>query len=432
MHSSRTGWFTRLVVCVLLGLTIPAPYRLAEPVGVGPSAASAAVAAVDRIADRLLGQPDCISAAANNPAAPIGGLSARSLNYPFAAAIDSGSGRLYVADTVNHRVLSWPSAAGFRLGQAADLVLGQPNFTTNSAPVTPTASSLNNPIGLAVDGAGNLYVADQFNHRVLFFLNPAANDKSADRVYGQQGSFTTRLSNHGLLNPSATSLNAPRGVAVLGSQWVVIADTGNHRVLVYPTATITATDVFGQPDFVTGDPGLSATEFFDPAAVALQGTTHLYISDFTNNRVLRFDDPFAGDALADQVFGQANFDSGDFNRGGSDPAANSLAFPSGLAVDSLGTLYVADSENYRVLFYENAAALGNGPAATQVLGQPDFTSGDLNHGGLSAASLASTNGVVLDSAGSVYVADSGNHRLLAFDVTARTGCHMRFVPLIRR
>jgi sugar lactone lactonase YvrE len=402
--------------------------------------ASSPLLITDRSADRLLGQPDCAANAPNNPAPPINGLGPRSLNYPYASAIDPASGRLYVADTANNRVLSWPSAAGFRLAQPADLVLGQPDFTTATALVTPTAASLNNPIGLALDAAGNLYVADQGNNRVLVFNTPAAADGVADRVYGQQGSFTTRTPNHGGLGPA--SLNAPRGVA-LGPDWVVIADTGNHRVLAYSAADLTASRVFGQPDFATNaDVPAAAESLYEPAAVVVGSSpARLYVADTGNHRILAFDDPFAGPAAgsgAVQVFGQAGFSGEGPNRGPDrftplDAAAGTLWSPAGLALDPQGALFVADSDNYRVLVYENAVALGNGPAAAAVFGQHgSFTDNLPNNGGPSAASLNWTNGVTVDAAGAVYIADSGNHRLLAYDPAPATACYTLQLPLITR
>lgn len=400
-----------------------------------PVAAEVAALSADRIADRLLGQPDCASNASNNPAAPIGGLSARSLNSPYGVAVDAGSGRLYVADTFNNRVLSWPSAAAFETGQAADLVLGQPGFTTNAEAAPPSATSLNKPIGLAVDTAGNLYVADQLNNRVLVFNSPATTNTQADRVYGQQGDFATSTPNRGGLG--AGSLEAPRGVAVLGNQWVAIADTGNHRVLLYPGAATTATRVLGQPNFISQassqDTGTSATSLFDPVSVAVNTLSRLFVADQGNHRVLRFDDPFSGlNPAADGVLGQADFAGNLENRGASDPSAGSLWAPAGLALDSGGHLLVADSLNYRVLAYAGAAGLANGAAASQVFGQPSLTSGEVNVNGPSASSLAWVNGVAIDAAGSVYVADTNNHRLLAYDVRVITGCHVLALPALQR
>lgn len=83
----------------------------------------------DAAADAVLGQADFASGAANRGGAP----AANSLNEPRGLVVDRASGRLFVADSLNHRVLSWPSAAAFTNGEAADIVFGQPDFTSNAA-----------------------------------------------------------------------------------------------------------------------------------------------------------------------------------------------------------------------------------------------------------------------------------------------------------
>ncbi len=178
--------------------------------GLAPGMAGIALAPLyDRYADAVLGQPDFIAYQANN-----GGVSAQSLNKPGGIAIHLPSGRLYVADTFNNRVLSWPSAASFTNHAAADMVFGQGgSFITN----TPnnggsSAGSLDGPTGLAVDSNGNLYVADTDNHRILRFNNPPAGDTNADMVFGQGGVFNTNTANKG--GVSANSLNWPGGLAV--------------------------------------------------------------------------------------------------------------------------------------------------------------------------------------------------------------------------
>ncbi len=365
----------------------------------------------DRVADMVQGQPSFITNTLNHPALT----GAQRLRGPLGVAVHAPSGRLFVADTDNHRVLSWPNAPAFANGQPADLVLGQPNFLT----ATPNAAglsarSLNAPGSLAVDAGGNLYVADSQNHRVLVYAPPLSSGMAATWVFGQGGSFTTALNNNGGL--SANSLSTPTGVAVDALGNVYVADLGNHRVLQFDTPLAsgsTADRVFGQPNFTTGtanNGGLSASSLNFPTGVTVDRAGSLYVADSGNHRVLQYDSPLSN-TDADRVFGQPGFVTGTANNGGR--SANSLSSPWEVDTDPLGNLYVADLSNRRVLAYHQP--LSTDTAADLVFGQPNFTSGAANNGGLSASSLNSPQSVALDARGSLFVADAGNHRVLAYD-----------------
>ncbi len=112
---------------------------------------------LDTTAAHVFGQPDFTHNTANN-----GGLSASSLNSPIGVALDA-QGNLYVADHANSRVLEY--RAPLTTDTIADIVFGQPDFTHNTGGLS--ATSLDNPGGVALDGGGNLYVADTSNHRAL-------------------------------------------------------------------------------------------------------------------------------------------------------------------------------------------------------------------------------------------------------------------------
>jgi DNA-binding beta-propeller fold protein YncE len=152
-HPSKAARYQLLAIacCIALLLCLP-----------GGSAKRLRAANLDTIADRVLGQPNFISNAV--------GSGATGLNLPWGIAIDRVSGRLYAADMQNHRVLSWPNAAMFTNGQAADIVIGQANFTgnqPNQGNATPSATSLNIPAGVTVDSQGSVFVSDSGNGRVL-------------------------------------------------------------------------------------------------------------------------------------------------------------------------------------------------------------------------------------------------------------------------
>jgi len=191
-------------------------------------------------------------------------------------------------------------------------------------------------------------------------------------VYGQP-TGTLALQNAGG-SPSASTLNEPRGVFTDGTR-VVIADTGNNRVLVYESSKTTATLVLGQSDFASNTPnsgGPSARTMQGPTGAYSDGTS-LWVADAGNHRVLGWKTlPTKNGQAADFVLGQASFADVLGNRGSSDASATSLSFPSDVQVVN-GDLYIADSGNNRVVFYTKLPVT-SGVAATGVLGQPNLTS----------------------------------------------------------
>ncbi len=235
-----------------------------------------------------------------------------------------------------------------------------------------------NPAAVALDGAGNIYIADAGNNRVLEFAKagspPVASDALATRSYGQGA----------------------------------VSDFSDTQ----------CADGVGQ------DPPPSNQGMCNPGGVALDVSGNLFISDSSNNRVMEIDAPLAGTQDATRVFGQAgSFTASGCNQGTSSPSASTLCAPAGLMLDVLGNLWVADVKNDRVLEYD--APFGSDTAATMVIGQGDggnFTTSGCNRGiapgdlhGLGADSLCSPAAVAVDSNIDLYVADTSNNRSLVFD-----------------
>jgi sugar lactone lactonase YvrE len=130
-------------------------------------------------------------------------------------------------------VLGWSDAATFQNGAVADLVIGQPDLTSTSCNNGGvSATTLCMPRSVAVDSAGNLYVADTANSRVLEYDSPFTLDRAADRVFGQDGSFTMASCNGGG-TASTLTLCKPFGVGVDTSGNLYVADSRNNRVLEY-------------------------------------------------------------------------------------------------------------------------------------------------------------------------------------------------------
>ena len=336
---------------------------------------------------------------------------------PVGMAVD-GAGNLYVADYSNNRVLEYDSP--LTTDTVADRVFGQGgSFTSNSCNLGGiSGSSLCDPQGVALDVAGNLYVGDTSNNRVLEYDSPLTTDTVADRVFGQGGSFTSNTCNLGGI--SANSLCYPEGVALDAAGNLYVAEFSNHRVLEYDTPLTTdavADRVFGQGgSFTSGAPnqgGISASSLYGPQGVALDAAGNLYVADGNNERVLEYDSPLTTDTVADRVFGQG----GSFTSNTCNPvgiSASSLCGPQGVGLDAAGDLYVADSINHRVLEYDTP--LTTDTVADRVFGQGgSFTSNTCNLGGISASSLCEPEGVALDPAGNLYVADTNNGRVLEYD-----------------
>jgi sugar lactone lactonase YvrE len=296
---------------------------------------------------------------------------------------------------------------------AANLVLGQTDFTSKLAPTPPNASSLAKPTSVVVDPVTRkVFVSDRNNNRVLRYASAdaLAEGAAAEMVLGQ-ASFTTKVA---ASPPTSTSMTNPGGLFLdrLGRLWV--ADIGNNRVLMFASATAigsssSANRVFGQPGFATDTPATSIQGFYGPTGVWVDANDRLWVADESNNRVLRFDaisNKLSG-ANADGVLGQSSFTTANTGTG-----AAGLRYPVAIAVSASGTLFVADGANNRVLRYNNAAALGNGAAASAVLGQADLTSTGY---GLSAVQMNTPQGLTITPDDSLWVSDFENNRLIRFD-----------------
>jgi sugar lactone lactonase YvrE len=375
-------------------------------------------------ADGVLGQADFTS---NGSVAA----SANTLKHPAGVMADS-SGRLWVADNDNNRVLRYDAAGSKSNGADADGVLGQADFTSASANRggSVAANTLYRPVGVVIDAYGRLWVGDMNNNRVLYFDVAAgkANGADANGVVGQ-ANFAGNSSNRGG-TPNSNTLNQPYGITVdtAGRLWV--ADHNNNRVLAYPALTLPSVNdallVLGHSDFITSDfiDPITNNNFESPTSVAVDPTTgKVFVADQFAHRVLRFASFSAlgnGNA-AEVVLGQTDFNGDLINRGGS-VAANTMFSPLGVAVDASGRLWVADTLNNRLLRFDGASTKTNGAAADGVFGQADFTSKNANRGGSVAANtLNLPSGVAVDASGRLWVADSSNNRLLRFDGAANKG-----------
>ena len=384
------------------------------------------VAAGDTIADRVLGQFDFFHNTLNFVDAE--SLATNGANSFAGVVVDTSSipNRIYVADQINNRVLGWASVAALSNNRPADIEIGQPDFFTTTCLATPSAASLCTPAGVAVDGLGNLYVADSGNNRVLEYNSPlAANgvpgsgDKIADAVYGQSDNYTTKLCNLGapVGVTNQFGLCGPQGVALDAMGNLYVADNKNNRVVEYnfPSINTIATRVFGQAGSFTtttaNKGGVSANSLSGPAGIAFDSVSNLWVADSNNNRVLEYNTPLTN-ATANKVVGQAAFNA---NAAATPPTQTSLNHPVSVDLDSGNDLYVADQNNYRVLEYNNAVA-ATGALASRVFGQGGlFTTKTPNFGGLGANGLNLPSAVAVDGGNNLFVKDSFNNRVLKYN-----------------
>ncbi|MGQ0697029.1 MAG: NHL repeat-containing protein [Panacagrimonas sp.] len=289
-------------------------------------------------ADFILGQSNSTSSAP--------GTAANRFALPASVAI-SGN-KLVLADAGNNRVLIWNSLP--TSNEAADVVLGQTDFTAND----PLSSATGLSFPAAVMIANNqLFVADQNNNRVLIWQDvPTASGTAADVVLGQRAFDTSAAGDE------EDGLNNPAGLWTDGFR-LLVGDSGNNRVMYWAqvprVSGADATYVIGQADFARTTAGVGSASMRTPYGIASDGT-RIYVADAGNNRVLEFDAfPIASGAVALDVYGQNTFEArtpNDDDQDGvadDDPSARTLSSPTG-ATYSGGVLYVSDRNNHRVLF----------------------------------------------------------------------------------
>ncbi len=306
------------------------------------------------------------------------------LRSPEDVAIDS-SGNLYIAEYANDAIRRVSpngiitTVAGGRWGRGGD---GGP----------ATEAGLNGPSGVAGDNLGNLYIADQWNHRI--------------RKVDKDGIITTLAGNgsegySGDGGPAAQAqLHGPTSIAVDTAGNIYIADWGNNRVRKVDVNGIISTFAGNGIAGFSGDGGAAAqAQLQAPAGVALDASGNVYIAEYWNHRIRKVDlygtiTTVAGNGI-----------SGDSGDGG--PATEArLGAPRGATVDASGTLYIADLGNNKI------RKVVTGGIITTVAGSEKFGDGGL----ATEANLIMPTGATIDACGNLYIADNYLHRVRKVDV----------------
>jgi sugar lactone lactonase YvrE len=356
------------------------------------------------VANLVLGQTDFVTGTTGSPD------SSFSLQIAGTVIVDPVTGKVFVSDRGNNRVLRYPSASSLQNGAGAEAVFGQSNFNSSSAAATREGMAA--PRSVFLDRRGRLWVGDGGNNRVLMFEAAVFRQGpvSADRVFGQPD-FTTVSS-----GTTASKMSTPIGVVVDSADRLWVCENGNDRVLRFDSISTKASGtnadgVLGQADFVSGASGSGASRFSNPAYIAVSSSGTLFVGDTSNNRVLRFANAasLADGAPATGVLGQL-----DFTTNTSGLSSTKMNGSAGVWITPDDTLWVTDNNNDRHLRFRNASTIASGSPADGVVGQASFTA-DATATTNRGINLAGTfNNPFVDGGGNLWVADPGNNRVLRF------------------
>jgi len=299
--------------------------------------------------------------------------------------VGDGAGSLYVADTFNSVVRKVAPSTG-----VVTTIAGSPG-TFDSSDGTGSAARFGHPFGIARDG-DQLFVADTFNHIIRRIDLRSGAVTTVAGTAGQQGAAD---------GPGASALfNFPTGIAAAGGS-VFVADTSNHTIRRIDLATLSVTTLAGSPGVVGSTDGIcDLARFNTPGAIAADGSGSLFVAD-TNNQTIRKID-IASESVTTVAGAPGETGSSD-----GPAAAARFKFPSGVASDGAGNLYVADTFNHLI----RRIALRSG-AVTTVAGVVSLFCrlDDLTR-------LCFPRNVTVE-AGAIYVADTGAHRIGVLSGTA--------------
>ena len=354
-----------------------------------------------------------------------GAAAADTLNTPIGNVALAEDGTLFVPDTFNGRILGFRQIPEFN-NAPADFVVGKSSLTGPQTKLSPSAS-LSSPLSVST-AAGNMAIAD--GNRVVIYMGVPTSDGPAAAVVVGQPSFTSTDT----LGCTQAGLRNVHSAVLTPNGKLVVADSNHNRVLIWNTVPQTnaqpADAVLGQPDFVH----CAENNASGPAANTLAGPFGLWsdghrliVADSDNHRVLIWNqmpvDNSQNFRPADIVLGQTSMTGSVENDANGDrtddgaPAATTLHAP--LEVHSDGQrLAITDAGNNRVLIW-NSIPTQSGAPPDRVIGQADFSHGarnDVNGDGTEDPSpsefvLNNPRGVFLHSK-RLFVTEAGNHRVL--------------------
>jgi uncharacterized protein (TIGR03437 family) len=303
------------------------------------------------------------------------------LNGPDGVAMDS-AGNLFIADYYNNKVRKVTPAG------TITTVAGTGDDGSGGDLGPAISARLSHPSGVAVDNAGNLFIADYMNNRIRK-VTPGG---TISTVAGNG----TEGYNGDSIPATSAELWLPIGVAVDSAGNLFIAELTGYRIRkVTPAGTISTVAGNGSPGYNDG-PATSAGLNF-PTGVAVDGAGNIFIADRGNNFIRKVTP--AG--MMSRVAGNGNQG---FSGDGGPATSAALSYPSGVAVDAAGDLFIADAGNNLI-----RKVTPDGTISTVAGNRTSSSGGD--GGPATSAGISSPPGVIVDNAGNLFIADFGNNKI---------------------
>jgi len=309
--------------------------------------------------------------------------------------------------------------------------LKEVSSTKNGIPAT--SANLKQPAGVALDGAGNLYIADSAHNEVRVVCS-GTNSATISGVSCSGAGIIEDVAgtgNAGYLGfgvPATggnVELNAPSGLALDGAGNLYIADTGNNVIREITASTGIINTVAGDSNLGYGGDGLKATaagvELNSPQGVTVDAAGNLYIADTSNQRIRRVDavTGIITTAAGDGDPSGLGDGKGTFSGNGGPANAAGLSLPYAVAFDAYGNMYIPDSANDVIRMVK---ATSGTVAATSTISTFIGTPGQFGscaNGPAAGASLNSPEGVAVDPAGNVYISDTANSCVRKVNITSQ-------------
>ena len=303
-----------------------------------------------------------------------------SFNNPGGLAVDA-SGNIYVADQSNHKIRM--------ITPAGVVTTFAGSGTPTSIDGTGTAASFNLPSGIAIDGAGNLYVAECYNHAIRM-ITPAGvvTTFAGSGVVGStDGTGTT------------ASFNYPTDITIDATGDLYVSDLNNHKIRkITPAGVVTTFAGSGLNGSADGTG--TAASFYQPLGICSDLSGNIYVADYSNNKIRKITPAGVVTTIAG---------SGAYGGADGQGTSASFAFPYDVAVDASGNLFVT----------QNAGMIRKISVSNMVTTHAGFysTTGSLD-GPASTATFYWPQGIAIDVAGNLFITEQGNHTVRQISPTS--------------